>query len=242
MSVKTMGFGFAGVLLLALTGCAGGDTTTDATPTASPTASAPASAAATPTPTATPESAAESSPVLTDADLAGIFTELQFVPDEFDNTGGMLDSIYPGLTTSDITCLTPFGVGWELDLDDTGVEFGTSNDRSMTAVVASVGDADDASILVGDSADALVRCETGTDLFVMQGQPVQTEVETFDAELTGADQTVAFRVTGDVGGAPFTLVGMTARVGGNVVALVGWDPSTNESYVPMASQMFVDEL
>ena len=42
-----------------------------------------------------------------------MFTSLQFVPDEFANTGGMLDSIYPGLSTSDLTCLTPFGVGWE---------------------------------------------------------------------------------------------------------------------------------
>ena len=35
---------------------------------------------------------------------------------------------------------------------------------------------------------------------------------------------------------------MTARVGGNVIALVGWDPATNESYVPAATQMFVDKL
>ena len=87
------------------------------------------------------------------------------------------------------------------------MEFGTSGDRSMTAVVASTGDSALASTLVADAADALVRCATGTDLFVMQGQPVQTEVEPFDTELTGADETVAFRVTGDVGGSAFTLVG-----------------------------------
>ena len=233
MSVKTLGFGFAGVLLLTLVGCASGDAgPTDAAPSTAPTASA----------TPTPEATVESFPTLTDADLAGVFTNLQFLPDQFDNTGGMLDSIYPGLTTSDVTCLTPFGAGWDDKGSDGTLEFGTSGDRSMTAVVASVGDGELASSLVAESADALVRCATGTDLFVMQGQPVQTQVEPFDAELTGADEAVAFRVTGDVGGSAFTLVGMTARVGGNVVALVGWDPASNESYVPAATQMFVDKL
>ncbi|WEO76470.1 hypothetical protein BJQ94_14000 [Cryobacterium sp. SO2] len=235
MSVKTLGFGFAGVLVLALVGCAGGDA---AQTDAAPTASAPAATSATPTPDAT----AESFPTLTDADLAGVFTDLQFVPDEFDDTSAMLNSIYPGLTTSDDTCLTPFGAGWDQTVSDGTVQFGTSGDRSMTAVVASAGDGDVASALVADSADALARCATGTDLFVMQGQPVQTKVEPFDVELTGADESVAFRVTGDVGGSAFTLVGMTVRVGGNVVALVGWDPATNESYVPSATQMFVDTL
>ena len=108
--------------------------------------------------------------------------------------------VYPGLTTSDPTCLTPFGVGWDSTLPEATLEFGTSGDRSMTAVVGSVGDADLASDLVSESADALARCAQGTGLFLMQGQAVQTQVEPFDAELTGADESVAFRVTGDVTG------------------------------------------
>ena len=31
-------------------------------------------------------------------------------------------------------------------------------------------------------------------------------------------------------------------VSSDVVALVGWDPSTNTSYVPQATQLFVDAL
>jgi hypothetical protein len=241
MSVKTIGVGIAGVLLLGLTGCAGGGgdgadaAPTQATLTPQATASAPATEAA---------AAAESFPQLTDADLAGVFTGLQFVPDQYADTTELLDSIYPGLVTSDVTCLTPFGAGWDTDpaLADASVEFGTSNDRSMTAVVSSSGDAAVATGLVADSIDALERCANGADLFTMQGEAVQTQVEQIDAGLTGTDEAVAFRVSGDVGGSPFSLVGMTARVGGNVIALVGWDPATSESYVPQATQMFVDKL
>lgn len=135
------------------------------------------------------------------------------MPDQYADTGEMIDSIYPGLATSDVTCLTPFGAGWDADptLADVSLQFGTSNDRSMTAVVSSTGDADAASALVADSVDALERCATGADLFEMQGMAVETQVEQIDAGLTGTDEAVAFRVTGDVGGSPFTLVGTTAR-------------------------------
>jgi hypothetical protein len=36
------------------------------------------------------------------------------------------------------------------------------------------------------------------------------------------------------------VVGVTARVGGSVIALVGWDPTTDATCVPAATQMFVD--
>ncbi|MCU1447520.1 hypothetical protein [Cryobacterium sp.] len=236
MSVKTIGAGIAAILLLGLTGCAGGSGA-DAAPTQAtltPQATAPTAATET----------AEFFPQLTDADLAGVFTGLQFVPDQYADTTELLDSIYPGLTTSDVTCLTPSGAGWDTDpaLAAASAEFGTSNDRSMTAVISSSGDAAVASDLVADSVDALERCANGADLFTMQGEAVQTQVEQIDAGLTGTDEAVAFRVSGDVGGSPFSLVGMTARVGGNVIALVGWDPATSESYVPQATQMFVDKL
>jgi hypothetical protein len=238
---NTLTVGAAGLLVLGLVGCAGdsGDSG-DSAPTPTAATLAPETA----TPTATAEPTAETSPTLTDADLAGVFTNLQFVPDQYADTTELLDSVYPGLTTSDVTCLTPFGVGWDSDaaLADASLEYGTSKDRSMTAVISSTGSADVASGLVADSVDALERCATGTDLFQMQGMAVQTEVEQIDAGLTGTDEAVAFRVSGDVGGTPFTLNGMTVRVGGNVLALVGWDPATSETYVPMATQMFVDKL
>ena len=154
----------------------------------------------------------------------------------------LLDSVYPGLTASDPSCLSPFGVGWDGAAPDGALEFGTSNDRSMTTVVASTGDDDAASALVAEASDALTRCADGTALFTMQGQPVQTTVETTEPTLTGTDESLGWRVTGTVGGGSFTLVGLTARVGGDAVAVVGWDPSSNATNVPLETQMFVDAL
>ncbi|QHC60266.1 hypothetical protein [Rathayibacter sp. VKM Ac-2760] len=211
------GLALAGALLLALTGC---------------------------TAAAEPEPTAEALPKHTDAELATIFDGIQFVSGEFSTTDGMLGSVYPGLTASDASCLAPFGVGWDSDetLADAGLAYGTSADRSMTAVVTSTGDADTASALVASAEDALERCADGSELFALQGTPVQTTVEQTEPVLTGTDEAVGWTVTGDVGGAPFTLVGITTRVGGDVVALVGWDPSTNTTYVPQATQLFVDAL
>jgi hypothetical protein len=208
------GVALAGALLLTLTGCTAPE----------------------------PEPTKEALPRHSDAELAAIFTDIQFVSGEFTSTDGMLGSVYPGLTAADASCLAPFGVGWDTDDAISGLAYGTSADRSMTSVVASTGDADAASALVADAEDALERCADGSDLFALQGTPVQTTVEQTEPELTGVDEAVGWTVTGDVGGSPFTLVGLTARVGGDAVALVGWDPSTNSTYVPQATQMFVDAL
>ncbi|MWV47918.1 hypothetical protein GRS96_01355 [Rathayibacter sp. VKM Ac-2803] len=210
------GAALAGAMLLALTGCTAAE----------------------------PEPTSEALPQHTAAELTTIFDDIQFVPDQYASTAAMLESIYPGLTVSDASCLAPFGAGWDTDdtLGDSAVTYGTSTDRSMTSVVASTGDADTASALVGDAEDALERCADGSELFAMQGVPVQTTVEQTQPTLTGTDDALGWTVTGDVGGAPFTLVGITARVGGDVIALVGWDPSTNASYVPQATQLFVDAL
>lgn len=218
----------AGALLIALVGCSTPETETTV---------------ATTTPTPDVSATSEAPTILTDAELTTIFTGVQFVPGEYASTGELIDSIYPGLTASDPSCLTPFGVGWDADpaLSAASLEFGTSNDRSMTTVVSSTGDVDVASGLLTEANDALVRC-AGASIFTMQGQPVQTTVEQFTPTITGTDETLGWRVNGDVGGMAFTLVGLTARVGGNVVALVGWDPSTNEKNVPLATQMIVDEL
>lgn len=224
----------AAIGLVALAGCA----STDAPePGASTSASAaPATTAATPTAEAETDSAA-----LSASDLEALFTGIQFQPGQYDSTAAMLESIYPGLTVSDESCLAPFGAGWE-SAGVGAVEFGTSNDRSMTAVVAATGDDAAATDLVAQAEDAIARCADGQELFAMQGAPITTAVEPFDLALAGADESRGWRVTGDVAGSPFSLVGATVRVGQNAVALVGWDPATNADYVPQATQMFVDRL
>ncbi|PZF64653.1 hypothetical protein DEJ33_11650 [Curtobacterium sp. MCPF17_047] len=241
MRTTTMSVAAAAVVMaLTLAGCSGGDDSAgDAgTRTSTPVTSAPAASA---TPTAS-SSSGTSAAAHTDAELTSVFQRIQFKPAEFSSTDAMLDSVYPGLTVSDASCLAPFGVGWEKSDDAGAVVFGTSNDRSMTAVVASTGDSAAATTLVGDARDALSRCADGTALFSMQGKPVETTVETTKPTLTGTDEALGWRVRGTVGGNPFTLVGLTARVDGDVVALVGWDQASNTTNVPLATQMFVDAL
>jgi hypothetical protein len=239
MSRTPLAIAAAGVLFVSLVGCSSGDDESD---TPSSAASSAASATATPTPTAT--ATADAAASLDQDELAAIFTGIQFLPGQYTDTSELLDSVYPGLTTSDLSCLAPFGVGWDADstLTDATLEFGTSNDRSMTAVLSSTGDEAVATDLVAASQDAATRCAEATGLFVMQGMEVQTTVVQGDVALTGTDEAIGWDVTGTVGGQSFTLVGITARVGGNVLALVGWDPRTNTSNVPLATQMFVDEL
>lgn len=241
MRTTTMSVAAAAVVMaLTLAGCSGGDDSAgDAgTRTSTPVTSAPAASA---TPTAS-SSSGTSAAAHTDAELTSVFQRIQFKPAEFSSTDAMLDSVYPGLTVPDASCLAPFGVGWEKSDDAGAVVFGTSNDRSMTAVVASTGDSAAATTLVGDARDALSRCADGTALFSMQGKPVETTVETTKPTLTGTDEALGWRVRGTVGGNPFTLVGLTARVDGDVVALVGWDQASNTTNVPLATQMFVNAL
>lgn len=218
--------------LAALTGCSpSGDQGGDV-PNAAPATTAPSPS------TASPSAAA--SGALDRGELADLFSGIQFRPAEYDSTAAMLESIYPGLTVSDAACLAPFGAGWESAGD--AVEWGTSNDRSMTAVVASAADEAAAEALVAQADDAIARCADGQELFAMQGVPVTTAVEPFDLAVTGADDVQGWRVTGDVGGSPFALVGATVRTGQNVLALVGWDPETSADYVPQATQLFVDRI
>ncbi|MCJ1697312.1 hypothetical protein MT349_16125 [Rathayibacter caricis] len=234
MRRTTAGIALAGALLLALTGCAGGGGTVGEVSTPKP------------IPTLTPTAAAPAAPVATaqlgEPELAAVFTGIQFVPDQYASIQEMLDSIYPGLTATDASCLSPFGLGWDTASPGSTVQYGTSNDRSMTSVVASAADPTAASALVADAKGALERCASGSTLFAMEGVPVQTTVAQTVPATTGTDESVGWTVTGAVGSSPFTLVGITARIGGNVVALVGWDPATNASYVPQATQIFVDAL
>lgn len=227
----------AAIGLVALAGCAPADAPESAVSTIA--SAAPETSAATPSGAA--DEAATGSAALSGADLEALFASIQFQPGQYDTTPAMLESIYPGLTVSDASCLAPFGAGWESAATG-AVEFGTSNDRSMTAVVASTADAAAATDLFTQAEDAIARCADGQELFAMQGMSVTTSVEPFDLSLSGADESRGWRVTGDVGGTPFALVGATVRVGQNAIALVGWDPATNTDYVPQATQLFIDRL
>jgi hypothetical protein len=233
-----------GALLLALSGCAtdsasGSYTPPPFTPSV-PTSSAAPSASAVPSGSATAPAAAAGQK--TPEQVAAVLTGVQFVPDQYASIQEMLDSIYPGLTATDASCLSPFGLGWDTAQPAASLKYGTSNDRSMTTVVSSTVGVDAASSLVATASDAVTRCASGSTLFAMQGVPVETTVERADQTLTGADETLGWRVSGTVSGRPFSIVGITARVGGDAVALVGWDPATNASYVPRATQLVVDAL
>ena len=117
--------------LAALTGCSPAGDQSGAASSA-----APETTAASPSPSTSAPAAASGS--LDRAELADLFSGIQFRPAQYDTIAAMLESIYPGLTVSDAACLAPFGPGWESAGD--AVEWGTSNDRSMTAVVASAAD------------------------------------------------------------------------------------------------------
>ncbi|KSW19084.1 hypothetical protein [Cellulomonas sp. B6] len=228
------------VTALALTGCSSDDAPDDAPEATTTTTAATTTPDPTPTPSAT-EPAAPAVDALSDEDLTALFTRIQFPPGRYAGTTEMVQSVYPGLTVSDPACLAPFGLGWETQAGDAAVVYGTSNDRSMTAVVVSAADPQVAQGLLTGADDALGTC-ADTASIAMGGTPVQVRLERTEPELTGTDETLGWTATGDLGGAPFTLVGITARVGGSVVALVGWDPATSADYVPQATQMFVDGL
>ena len=64
-----------------------------------------------------------------------IFTSTQFDPEAFDTTAAMLASIYPYVTASP-ACLAVIGVSTTIGTSpnsSANVDFGPSNDRSMTA-------------------------------------------------------------------------------------------------------------
>src|SRR5699024_2682349 len=97
----------AGLVVLALAGCAPGD---EAAPDQDTTQSATATpSAATPAATATSSDAT----ALDAAALSGLFERLQFPPGQYAATSDLVGSVYPGLAVSDAACLAPFGLGWE---------------------------------------------------------------------------------------------------------------------------------
>lgn len=224
------GLALTGVLALALAGCSGEGTS------ASPDTAAPA------TPDAPATSEAATVEHLSSEELTALFDKLQFPPGEYATSAELLSSIYPGLTVSDPSCLAPFGAGWEsaATADDAAAEMATSNDRSMTAVVVSSADPEQARTLFADAEEALATCADGSQSFELSGFPIDLQLETIPTTVTDTDESVSWRATGEVAGAPFTLVGITAVHEGTAIALVGWDPATSADYVPAATQMFID--
>lgn len=229
------------VSALTVTGCSAGDGE-GAGPAPDATTTAPAPDVSTPTTSQGPKASTGPADALDAAGLADLFARIQFAPGQYATTTDLLESVYPGLAVSDPACLAPFGLGWEQDVagGDAATEFATSTDRSMTAVVVSATDARIGQDLFTASEEAVAGCSDGSVLFSLSGTPVTVHLERTEPQLTGVDQVLGWTATGDVDGASFTLVGITARVGGSVIALVGWDPTTSATYVPVATQMFVD--
>lgn len=223
--------------LVALTAC-----TNQATPSPSPSTEAPD--ASTPSATATPTASASTGTPLSSDELSTLLESVDFAPTTFETQDEMFSSIYPGVSASDAACLLPFGVGWEADPELAAAQtaFGPSIDRSMTAVLASSASVDDAEDIADRLESAVEDCLESGATFSVQGVPIDFTADDFDLELNGDDDSEAWRATGTVAGTSLTLVGSVARKGTTVIAIVGWDPDTNEEYVPQATQLILDRL
>jgi hypothetical protein len=151
--------------------------------------------------------------------MAIVFDTIGFLPDVYSDSTAMLDSVSPGLTTSDASCLRSFGVGLESDptLSKSVVEFGTDRDSSMSAVVVSTGDVAAATELMASTVETTNRCADGSEFFTVQGTPVNMNVDQREITLVGADDASLWFVEGTVGGTDFKLMGATARVGSDVL-------------------------
>jgi hypothetical protein len=218
MSRKAITVGMTGFLVAGLVGCTG-----DATPEP-------------------PQTGAV--PQLLASEMAIMFDTIGFQPDVFSDSVTLLDSVSPGLTTSDASCFKSFGVGLETDptLSESVVEFATDRDSTMTAVVVSTGDVAGASKLMASTVETTDRCADGSGFFELQGTPVETTVDQRDITLVGVDEASLWFVEGTVGGTDFKLMGATARVGGDVLTLVGWNPVTHDAFLARATQSFVTAL
>lgn len=237
----------ATVLVLGLAGCGDGDDPEPgetAPPTTAPPSTAPPSTAPPTTTSTEPDPTPSGSPEqLSRAELADIFTGIQFVPGEYESAADLVDSVYPGLEARYDSCLLPFGIGWEKQsgLADAPTEFGPSNDRSMTAVVTSAGDDEAAAGLTRAIVKSVTHCGTN-EQYTLNGAPVKMSIEEIDTGLSGTSEDTGWQAEASIAGQEITLIGMTARVDGNVLAIIGWDPQSNTTNVPQAAQMFVDEL
>ncbi|MGB4135206.1 MAG: hypothetical protein WA971_01495, partial [Microbacterium sp.] len=162
--------------------------------------------------------------------------------DEYDTTQAMFESVYPMVTVG-AACKALFGVGFETApvLEGGTTEFGTSNDRSLTAVVASAADETAATSLYTMLEAAVAECVKDPKV-TFQGDPVEATVEQTASNATGVDAADGVRLTATISGVTTHVVGEFARTGNDVIAVVGWDPATNDANVPTATQMFVDRV
>lgn len=226
-----------GLLVLAVAGCA----SPEEAPAPAETTIAPETSAPSPSPIETHKTTAGDAH--TAAELAAVLDSSGFDSDAYPTTQAMLDGIYAGTTAKD-DCLKPFGIGWEDDpaLADAAQAFGPSIDKSMTVTIASTGDPDAAADLVASLSETVATCGAMPDAYTFSGMSVALTVEEYDAGVTGADEAAGWKAAATIAGHELTMLGTVTRVGGDVIALVGWNPATNTEYVPMATQALVDAL
>lgn len=223
-------------LAAVLVGCTSAPSEDEVSTSPASTPSETATASPTPTPSA------QESPQLDRDQLAAIFTSVQFRPGAYGTTSELIDSIYPGLSSSDPTCLAPFGADWETLAEGATLEFGASNDRTLTAVAASTADATDAAEVLAEVSSTIDACAASGATFTVQGSPVQVQVERVEPSIGAADDSLGWRATGALGGSSFSIVGSAALVDSTVVAVVGWSAPSNETNTPLATQYLVDGL
>lgn len=185
------------------------------------------------TETPAPEAPAESSvTVPTTEQLEEIFTSTQFDPAEFESGEEMFAAIYPGISAS-AACLDVLGITAPKGAASTA--FSPSGDHTLTAQLSSFeSGAEDYFAQLGDSAD---RCIADPQV-TYQGQPLDVTVERVD------DGERAFRtiLTGTMNGQEISVRGHALLNEQSVLTIAGWDPKTNETWVPSATAQFLEKL
>ena len=205
-------------------------------PAPATTAAEPATETAAPTETEAP---AEAGPTLSDDELAEVFTSIQFIPDQYDTPADMFASVYPGVTTTS-PCLNVLGVG-DLALDGATTEFGTSNDRTLTAVITSASSKEAADGHMATLSDLADQCIADPQI-TFNGAPLPVEFVREDDPVSGADDSFTIQMSGDVSGAPVAVLGSVAQYGQDIVLVAGWDPASQAANVPMATDFFARQI
>lgn len=235
MNTKLIATLSLGALALTLAGCANA--------TALDTAKAPAASMTTPPVSDTPAPEITAVPprpapvAKTAAQLSSALEAGDFDPTRFPSTQDMLDSAYAGLEAKDPACMLPFGIGWGDD-EQGSLAWGPSTEGSLTAVASSSADTAAATKLLSDIRAAVNTCASEPGQYTFHGMPIEMDVTPLTVDVTGADEVHAWTAKASIQGMTVPLTGAIARVGGDDVMVVGWDPKTAEKDVPQA----VDEV
>ncbi|WP_162785787.1 hypothetical protein [Microbacterium sorbitolivorans] len=141
-------------------------------------------------------------------------------------------------------CLALLGVDFEssAEVQEGTLQFGTSVDRTLTAVVASLPDADKASYVRGMLDPYAFEVCTDDPALTYDGEPVDAQVTVGESDVTGADEADSVRLDATIDDSAVSVIGQVAQVDNNLILVVGWDPSTNERNSPLATQMFIDAI